>query len=337
MFAEVVFSPDWWHAQGGINFDADFFYSPERRVRDEMRMEEVLRDRFGACGLGTDAGKVLPQVGAVHLAAGFMLSEMLGCQVEYHADAPPSVHCRHDERLNIDVDAAFSSPAFKRFVKLCDALEDKIGYLTGDVNYSGILNLALDLRGQDIFVDMLEHPLAVKSYFAKIAEVIERFEGYVRQRTNSSGIAVNRTARFFPGGMFLHSECSHTMIGNEQYRDFLMEFDQQWSQKHPRFGIHYCGIDPERYALDFAQLPRLDFLDVGNGGNIAVLRQALPGTFLNLRLDPVNITRQTTAVIRHDIQQRLHAAGNPDLTGICCINMDKNIRDDQVFAIFNRV
>jgi hypothetical protein len=25
------------------------------------------------------------------------------------------------------------------------------------------------------------------------------------------------------------------------------------------------------------------------------------------------------------------------LTGICCINMDKNIRDDQVFAIFNHV
>lgn len=335
MVTEVVFAPDWWHANGEIDFDEDYFFNPERRVRDEMRMEEALRDRFGAWGLGADAGKALPQVGAVHLAAGFMLSEMLGCQVEYHADAPPSVHCRKDDFPHVDVEAAFSSSAFKRFVKLCDNLEQKFGYLTGDVNYSGVLNLALDLRGQELFIDMLEKPEAVRQFLSGIAEVIERFTDYVCRRTQSSGIAVNRTVRFFPGGMFLHSECSHTMIGNNEYNTFLVEFDRKWSRKYPSFGIHYCGVDPERYAKEFSDLPRLDFLDVGNGGDIAVLRTALPNTFLNLRLDPVGIINQSPDEIHRDIQTRLLAADNLNLTGICCVNMDKNVKDEQVIAILN--
>lgn len=158
MITEVVFAPDWWHVNGEIDFDEDYFFDPERRVRDEMRMEEVLHGRFGSCGLGADAGKKLPQVGAVHLAAGFLISEMLGCHVEYHADAPPSVHCLNDDSLKIDADAAMASASFKRFTRLYDRLESHYGYLTGDVNYSGILNLAMDVRGQELFIDMLERP-----------------------------------------------------------------------------------------------------------------------------------------------------------------------------------
>ena len=334
MITEVVFAPDWWHENGGIDFDADFFFEPERRVRDEMHMEDVLYERFGYLGLGADSGKALPLVGPVHLAAGFLLQEMLGCRVEYFAAAPPAVHCSEDDSLHVDVEAAFASPTFKRFVKLCDRLEYKFGYLAGDVNYSGILNLALDIRGQNIFIDMTDRPDAVKCFFSEIAEVIERFADYVKKRTDSSGIAVNRTVRFFPGGIFLHSECSNTMIGNDQYNNFLNEFDRRWSQKYPGFGIHYCGRDPERYAVEFAALPHLDFLDVGNGGDIAALRKSLPNTFLNLRLDPVGIIHQSPEEIHRNILARTIAAGNPELCGICCINMDKNVQDQQIAAIF---
>ena len=82
------------------------------------------------------------------------------------------------------------------------------------------------------------------------------------------------------------------MISTEDYEKFLLDIDQSWSEKYRPFGIHYCGRDPDRYADVFAKLAHLDFLDVGWGGDVKKLREALPKTFLNIRLSPVEIVDQ---------------------------------------------
>ena len=88
---EIVLAPAWWYHHEGIAFDEDFFYHPVRRVEVERKMERVLYERWGRFGLGADRERDLPLVGAVHLAAGYLVSEMLGCRVDYLADAPPQV------------------------------------------------------------------------------------------------------------------------------------------------------------------------------------------------------------------------------------------------------
>ena len=88
---DIVLSPSWWYRHEGITFDEDYFYHPARRVEDERRMEKVLFDRWGQYGLGGDRDKDLPCVGAVHLAAGYLTSEILGCRVTYADAEPPQV------------------------------------------------------------------------------------------------------------------------------------------------------------------------------------------------------------------------------------------------------
>ena len=100
-------------------------------------MEQELYDRFGQYGLGADHDKDLPEIGAVHLAAGYLVSEMLGCQIEYTADSAPQVICPHHEGFDIDEDAAFRSPAFKKLEKLIGELKAKYGYVCGDINWGG--------------------------------------------------------------------------------------------------------------------------------------------------------------------------------------------------------
>ena len=155
---DIVFHPDWWHKNAGISFDESFFYDPRRRVEDERKMEQVLYERFGSLGLGEDHLKDLPQIGAVHLASGYLLSEMLGCKVEYYDDAPPQVICAHRESLDFEVEDAFQSRAFRRLVDLVDGLKAKYGYVVGDINWGGVLNLAIDVRGEEIFTDMVMEP-----------------------------------------------------------------------------------------------------------------------------------------------------------------------------------
>ncbi|MHC4658623.1 MAG: hypothetical protein ACYS83_05515, partial [Planctomycetota bacterium] len=99
--ADIVLAPAWWFHNEGITFDEDFFYDPAKRVEAERKMEKVLYERWGKYGLGEEKDKDLPVVGAVHLAAGYLLSEMLGCEVEYKEDAPPQVICAKLQDLTI--------------------------------------------------------------------------------------------------------------------------------------------------------------------------------------------------------------------------------------------
>lgn len=331
---DIVFHPSWWHKNAGISFDESFFYDPRRRVEDERKMEQVLYDRFGDLGLGEDHDKDLPQIGAVHLASGYLLSEMLGCKVEYYEDAPPQVICAHRDNLDLKVEDAFRSPAFQRLMNLVEQLKAKHGYVVGDINWGGVLNLAIDVRGEEIFTDMLLRPEEAQVFFNKIAQVIDKFVWYVQTNTGSSSISVNRSARLFDYPVAIHSECSHTMISEDDYRRFFLPIDKEWSMRHIPYGIHYCGKDPHRMAEAFAEIERLTFLDVGWGGDVALLRKHLPEAFFNIRLNPVDIQKYTYDELHRNITERVIASGD-DLTktGLCCVNMDKEVTDERIREI----
>ncbi len=334
---DFVFAPSWWYDRCGITFDQDFFYHPAKRVESEQKMEKALNERWGKYGLGRDYQHPLPQVGPVHLAAGYLLSEMLGCQIQYKDDTPPQVLPAHQDKLTVDVDAAFASPAFKRFVRMTDDLKKQHGGVVGDVNWSGILNLAMDLRGEAVFIDLFEKPEESQEAFNKLGQVIETFVKGIEKQTGTSSISVNRTVKHLQKPVFLHSECSHTMISTKMYEDFIFNLDAEWSKRYRPFGIHYCGADPHRFAESFAKLPHLDFLDVGWGGDVALLRKHLPGTFLNIRLSPVELINQSPDDVRAIIKRLVRDAENPYLTGLCCINMDKNIDDVKITAILDTI
>jgi hypothetical protein len=334
---DVVLHPSWWHAHAGITFDEDFFFHPAKRVESERRMEQILHERFGRYGLGADRHRDLPVIGAVHNAAGFLVSEMLGCQVNYKADGAPDVIPAGRETLDIDPDQPFRSAAAKRYERLRDQLKTRHGRVLGDINWGGVLNIALDLRGQDVLLDMVDDPDHTRTQFRKLAAVLDRFASAVQAETGTSSISVNRTVRHFREPVFLHSECSHTMISVPNYEQFLMPIDVEWGRRHRPFGIHHCGKDPHRFAASYARLPRLDFLDLGWGGDVALLRRHLPRTFFNIRLDPVSIVRQTPAEIRETVTRLVRQSDNPWLTGVCCINMDHTVSDEQICAIFDGV
>jgi hypothetical protein len=334
---DIVLAPAWWFHNASITFDEDFFYNPAKRVEAEQKMENILYQKWGKFSLGADKDKKLPAIGAVHLAAGFLLSEMLGCKVEYKQDSPPQVICAQIDDLKVNAESAFRSRAFKKFEQLVTSLEKKYGFVTGDVNWAGILNIGLDLRGEALFMDMFDRPADVNRFFTEIAAVLEKFTSYIKGKTGSTSISVNRNIRNLGPAVLLHSECSHTMISTDDYEKFLFKYDESWSKKYRPFGIHYCGKDPHRYADIFTRLTSLDFLDVGWGGDVGQLRKQLPDTFLNIRLSPVDIIEADNTLIKQTICKLVADSANPYLTGICCINMDEKVGDDKITTMFATV
>lgn len=334
---DIVLAPSWWNKHAGISFDEDFFYHPHKRVEAERKMEQVLWQRWGQFGIGQKNPESRPIIGAVHLAAGFLIQEMMGCQVHYRMDAPPQVIPAGRDDLSIDPELPFQSPAFRRFEGMLNSLKTQYGYLTGDVNWSGVLNLGLDLRGESLFMDRFDQPERVREFFDKIEHILSKFTSYVYKLTGSTSISVNRVVDSLEKPVFLHSECTHTMISEEDYRRFLLPIDIRWSQSMRPFGIHHCGPDTHRFAACYAEIPHLDFLDVGWGSDVKMLRQYLPNTFLNIRLSPVEILRQTEQEIHDTICRLVFESGKPELTGVCCINMDKDVEDSKISTIFKTV
>jgi hypothetical protein len=202
------------------------------------------------------------------------------------------------------------------------------------VNWSGILNLAIDLRGQDLFIDMTEEPEKSAAFFSSIADMIERFTGDLQSTTNSTSVSVNRNVIHFDQPLLLHSECSLTMVSEDMYREYILPHDIRWSRKDVPFGIHYCGKDPHRFAKAFSEIPNLAFLDVGYGGDVAMLRSHLPDTFFNLRLSPIELARSSPEEVKETVRRLVKQSGDLRLTGVCCINIDDTVDDENINAVF---
>ncbi len=334
---EVVFHPSWWHRHYGIMFDEAFFFDPDKRVESERVMRAALHERFGDLGLGEAQAAPRPVIGPVHLAAGFLISAMLGCQVRYLENASPEVipsNLTDEQVQSLEVPNLDENPVFHRLIDLMQGLEARFGYLEGDVNWEGVQNVALNLRGPQLFVDYYENPALARRLLDIASQAIEATAAYIRRRTGSNSIAVNRVVGAVDARISLHSNCTVAMISARTYRQYLLDYDRQMAQVLYPYGIHHCGADMHKVRHEYAQVNGAEFFDVGWGSDVVACRAALPNAIFSLRLSPVRVATLTPAQVAADVEGLLRAAGPLERAALCCINLDDTTPDDNVRAIF---
>jgi uroporphyrinogen-III decarboxylase len=219
-------------------------------------------------------------------------------------------------------------------LKLFQALEQKFGYLEGDINWEGIQNVALNLRGQQLFIDYYTNPDLAKKLLDTVANTIIQFLEFMNSKTGTTSISVNRIVQKVDSRIHLHSNCTVTMISADTYRDFLLPYDQMLSEKFQPCGIHYCGNDMHKMRNEFAKLEKVSFFDVGWGSDVKLCREALPDKFFSLRLSPERMKSKSAEEIEKDIEDLLQYATPLHKVGLCCINMDYGTPDENVRKIF---
>jgi hypothetical protein len=155
-----------------------------------------------------------------------------------------------------------------RFIEDMDWLEKEFGRVVGDLNTGGLINTALELRGQQFFVDMLEDPELVRHLFAVIAETQMRVVRCIQARTGTSSVSVNRSIVNVDPAIYVHSNCSVQMISPKLYRAAVWPHERRLAQEVRPFGIHHCGNNLQLYAASYAELQPV-FCDVGWGSDVA--------------------------------------------------------------------
>jgi hypothetical protein len=334
---EVVFHPSWWNRHYGMTFDEAFFFDPVKRVESERAMRAALHERLGDWGLGEAAAAPRPVIGPVHLAAGFMSSAALGCQIHYFKNASPEVmpaNLSDEQVMALDVPDLEANPAFRKLIALMDALQAQYGFVEGDVNWEGVQNVALNLRGQQLFVDYYQHPALARRLLDVSAQTIAALAAYVRRRTGSNSVAVNRIIGAVDSRISLHSNCTVAMISARTYRQYLLDYDRRLAKDLWPYGIHHCGADMHKVRSEYAQVEGAEFFDVGWGSDVPACRATLPEAILSLRLSPVRVASLTPAEVAADVEGLLRAAGPLERAALCCINLDDQTPDENVHAIF---
>lgn len=334
---EVVFHPNWWNKNYGISFKKEFFFDPYVRVESDYLMRQHLHNRFPDLDLVDGEIKPRPVVGGTLLAAGYLISAILGCEIRYFEDAPPEVvpanlsdgQVEALKPLNI-----FETTPMRELIHMIEALENKYGYLEGDINWEGVQNVAFNLRGQQLFIDYVMNPGMAVKLLDIVADTIVQFVEFIKKRTGSTSVSVNRIVWRVDPEINLHSNCSVTMISPSQYRDYLFKYDRMMSEKFTPYGIHYCGNNMHLMRNEFAKLNNVCFYDVGWGSDIKLCREALPEKFFSLRLNPVRMLYETSEIIEKDAEGVLNQAGDLRKAGLCCINMDYGTPDENVRKIF---
>ncbi|MBN1220616.1 MAG: hypothetical protein JXM69_16975 [Anaerolineae bacterium] len=332
---ELVFNPNWWYQTAGISFDESFYLDAETRIQNDITMRQVLHQRFGDLGLGDPNPQPRPIIGSLHVAGGFVIPALLGAEIAFIPNAAPQPK---PLGLSMEQIERLEKPDFRnrwpmpQLIADMDALEARYGYLVGDTNTDGLLNTAYHLYGQNLFLDFYQAPGRVRRLLDLIGELIVDVALYMRERTGSCSISVNRMVGRINPGLFLHANCSVQMISPDSYRELQLPVEQRMAERIQPYGIHHCGDNMHRIAPVYAELPAVYF-DVGWGSEVTQCREALPEAFFNLRLNPVRMLQCNPQEIAQDTEKLLLAAGPLEQAGICCINMDYGTPDENIFAM----
>jgi hypothetical protein len=330
---DVTFHPKWWHNNAGVSFNKDFFYNTNYRIEADICMRKVLYEKFGDFGLGEKEPSPRPILGSDLIASGFLHSELLGCNVRYSDDNPPEVLCRNmkeEDALRLEVPDLDKSELWQMVQKQIDWLLAEYGTVYSCINLMGVQNIALDLRGSELYIDYYSNP-EVAHHLLKVCtelsiEVGKRL-GKV-SRTVSTGVTsiVGKTVP----DVYLTSNCSVEMVSLRKYRDFLLPYDNRLAECFPVFGIHHCGKTMEHVVDGYREVKNLKFAEAGAFSDVGQVRKKLPEVFLNARYSPVKLKEAPFKEIREDIAAIVQAGAPLNLLSISCVGIDDTVPDEQV-------
>lgn len=336
---DITFHPTWWHENAGIDFSQPFFDDYRVRMESDVKMRRTMYEHFGAYGIGEKDPQPRPLLGTDLLAAGYLYSELMGCDIVYQPDNSPQVVCRNLEAEDLDqveVPDLDSSPVWARTQKQIDALLEKYGRVETYINLQGIQNIALDLMGQELYLAYYSDPDEITDLLTKITDMTLAIGKRFHALSNDLSGGVTGIVRKVMPENYLTSNCSVEMVSNSCYEEFLLPHDIRLAKEFPCFGIHHCGKSMEHVCEGYSKVPGLAFAEVGAGSDIAYVREHLPGVWLNLRYSAVNIQNETPEQIHENVRHMLELGkAEEGKISISCVGMDKNTPEKNILAFLD--
>lgn len=330
---DIVFHPSWWNKNAGIDFSESFWFDENARIPFDVHMRRILFEKFGEFGLGEKNPMPRPILGSDMLACGFLTSMILGCKILFAPDNAPQVLC-----ANLSEDAAFAlespdldnNPTWLRIQSQCDRMKEKYGYVDCCMDFNGIQNLALDLRGQNLFFDYYDEDSPAKHLldvsYITTRNVCRKLK--FLSPSISAGVS-NIVRRIYPECV-LHSNCSVEMISEQMYSQWLLPYEIALAEEFADYGIHHCGQSCEHVIKAYAKTPNLKFVEIGAFSDLGKCVAALnENVLINARYSPARLAVVSDVILRQEITEMAKIVPGKRLS-ISCVGIDSSCNDERV-------
>ncbi|WP_028307004.1 uroporphyrinogen decarboxylase family protein [Desulfitibacter alkalitolerans] len=330
---DITFHPSWWHANTGVSFNRIFFEDPEYRIAADLKMRRLLYDKFGDFGLGEREPQPRPILGSDLIASGYLHSEIMGCEVRYSDENPPEVLCADisDEKLkSIQAPDLDKSESWQRIANQIEFLQKEFGHVNSCINLMGIQNIAMDLRGQKLFMDYYLNSEAVHNLLEACTKVSIEIGTRLKSVSKEMSAGVTAIVKQIASDVYVTSNCTVEMISLETYKSFLLKYDNILADIFKPFGIHHCGQTMEHVVGGYAQIKNMTFAEVGAYSDLEYVREKLPNIHLNARYSPVKLAKVEVSELREDISKLVGKGKPSELLSVSCVGIDKLVSDDQV-------
>lgn len=324
----VGFYPDWWLKNYGIAFDKTYYDDPDYRVDVQAGMQKALYERFGDVGLGNPAPPPRPLItyGMV------MLPAVFGCEIIFKEDALPwamplNLSKETCDRL-VKPDLTRTSP-MKDILAQITHLKSKYGRVTGDINVTGVQNLALKLRGEELYIDYFEDPEFSHRLLRFCTECIIDLWKLVYPITGTG--AVDVTPMCDPS-IYCVPNCTVEQISGFTYEEFGLPYDNILAEACHPFGIHHCGnMDP--VVEQYARVKNLVFVEAGFGTDFAASRRILgPQIAFNARISPVLMKNGTADEVAAAVKNAIDQGAPLENYSIDTVGLTHGVPDENVRA-----
>ena len=326
---QVGFYPDWWHKEYGISFDKGYYFDPETRIEARMAMDKALYERFGDVGMGDPNPKPKPIITAGMIT----LPAVFGCEIIYEAEALPwavPLNLSEEKIMKLEVPDILHSWPMTEWIKQIDYLKQEYGRLGGDINTTGIQNLALKIRGDQLYIDYFENPELCHHLLRICTECVKQLFEFNYMATGTGAIDV--TPMCDPK-LAVIPNCTAEQISNNIYETFLLGYDNEVADAFQSigFGIHHCGSVNE-VLTGYFKVRHLKFIEIGFGSDVKRCRDVLgPNIAVNARISPVLMKNGTPEEIAAEVRS-LISQGPPlhnysiDTVGLTHGTPDENVK-----------
>jgi len=326
---QTGFYPDWFHKHYGISFGREYYFDPEVRIEARMAMDKALHERFGDVGLGDPNPRPKPVITAGMIT----LPAVFGCEVVYEDEALPwamPLNLPDDDVMKLEVPDIEHAWPMTEWIKQIRYLKDKYGWVTGDINPTGVQNLALKIRGDQLYIDYFENPDLARHLLRICTESVKRLFEF-NYRTTGTG-ALDVTPMSDPKLAMLPN-CTVEQISNTIFEQFLLDHDNEIADAFQAagLGVHHCGSVDEVLS-GYAKLRHLKFVEIGFGSDVRRCREVLgPQVAVNARISPVLMKNGTPQEVAAEVR-RLIDEGAPlgnfsiDTVGLTYGTPDENVK-----------
>lgn len=324
----VGFYPDWWYANYGISFGREYYHNPDYRVEAGMKQRKALYERFGDVGLGEKDPQPRPTVtyGMV------MLPAVFGCEIVFEDGALPWAMPLNLSKEECDQlsrpDLSQVSP-MKEMLEQMEYLKGKYGHVVGDINTTGVQNLALKLRGDELYIDYFEDPEFAHRLLQFCTECILDLWNLVYPITGSG--AVDVTPMCDPS-IYVIPNCTVEQISGDTYEEFGLPYDNYLAERCKPFGIHHCGsLDP--VVKPYAKVKNLVFVEAGFGTDFKGAREILgPDVAFNARISPVLMKKGSVDEVIATVKDAIDQGAPLHNFSIDTVGLTNGVPDENVKA-----